>query len=140
MENTLKSPFIYETQYRIRYADTDQMGVVYYGKYALLYEIGRVELMRSVGITYAEMEREGTLMPVIEMNLKYIRPLRYDDVVTIKTILSKTPAATIVFHHEIYDSKNVLCNEGYVKLCFVDTKTRRTKRIPYDVLNKLVTY
>ncbi|MGI6478069.1 MAG: acyl-CoA thioesterase [Salinivirgaceae bacterium] len=139
MENTLKSPFIYETQYRIRYADTDQMGVVYYGKYALLYEIGRVELMRSVGITYAEMEREGTLMPVIEMNLKYIRPLRYDDVVTIKTILSETPAATIVFHHEIYDSKNVLCNEGYVKLCFVDTKTRRTKRIPYDVLNKLVT-
>ena len=126
MENTLKSPFIYETQYRIRYADTDQMGVVYYGKYALLYEIGRVELMRSVGITYAEMEREGTLMPVIEMNLKYIRPLRYDDVVTIKTILSETPAATIVFHHEIYDSKMCFVTKA-VKLCFVDTKTRRTK-------------
>lgn len=127
----------YDVKHRIRYADTDQMGVVYYGNYALLYEIGRSELMRAHGVSYSEIEKNGTMMPVIEMNSKYLRPLYYDDLITIKTYLKKKPAVSIDFHTEIFDSHGELCNIGFVKLCFMGIHNRQLKRIPDEILIKL---
>ncbi|MDD2563501.1 MAG: thioesterase family protein [Salinivirgaceae bacterium] len=126
-----------DVQHRIRYADTDQMGVVYYGNYAVLYEIGRTELIRSLGISYAEIEESGILMPVIELNSRYIRPLKYDELITIRTTVKKRPSASIVFDHEILNSTQEICNRGWVKLGFVNKITGKPTRIPALILDKI---
>lgn len=128
----------HELQHRIRYADTDQMGVVYYGNYAVLYEIGRTELMRSLGITYSEIENNGIFMPVIELNSRYLRPLKYDEIITIRTTLNKVPSASIIFEHEILNPNGIVCNKGWVKLGFLDQITGKPIRIPLQILNKIV--
>ncbi len=127
-----------ETQHRIRYADTDQMGVVYYGNYAVFYEIGRTELMRNLGISYTEIEKSGIFMPVIELNSKYIRPLLYDDLITIRTELLDIPSASITFHHEIFNGQGSLCNKGMVKLGFLNRETQKPTKIPAILLNTIV--
>ena len=131
------NPITIDIQHRIRYADTDQMGVVYYGNYAILYEIGRTELMRTLGITYAEIEENGFLMPAIELNSHYIRPLKYDELVTIRTSVKKLPAATIIFDHEILNPTNEVCNRGWVKLGFINKTTGKPTRIPAMILDKI---
>lgn len=125
------------SEFRIRYSHTDQMGIVYYGNYALLYEIGRTELMRDLGLAYSELEKSGIIMPVVEMQSKYIRPLIYDDLVCIKTILSEPPTATIVFEHAIFNSRGELCNKGMVKLGFLNRNTGKPIRVP-SILAELI--
>lgn len=114
-----------ETQVRVRYAETDQMSYVYYGNYATYYEVGRVELIRSLGLTYKLMEESGVMMPVLENWTKYLKPAKYDDLLTIKVTVREKPTARIKFEYEIFNEQGVLLNIGYTSLVFIDTKTLR---------------
>ena len=130
--------FTTETQIRVRYGETDQMGYLYYGNYAQYYEVGRAEMIRSVGITYASMEKEyGTLMPVMSLNMRFVRPALYDELMKVKTTLRELPGSTITFHHEIFNEKNKLVNGGSVKLCFVDAASNKSIKAPEFLLEKL---
>ena len=113
--------YLSETQIRVRYAETDQMGVVYYGNYAQYYELGRAEAIRQLGFTYRELEALGIKMPVTGMTSRYLRPALYDDLLTIKTTLRKLPEGSVIeFHHEIFNEKGALLNTGSVSLVFYD--------------------
>lgn len=126
------------TTHRVRYAQTDQMGYVYYGNYAMLYEIGRVEMLRELGLSYAVMEAEmGVMMPVMSLNQRFVRPGRYDELLTIATTLRKLPVDTITFHVEIRNEKGKLVNGGSVKLCFVDVASGKAVAAPEYLLQKL---
>jgi acyl-CoA thioester hydrolase len=123
---------------RVRYGETDQMGYLYYGNYAQYYEIGRVEMLRSVGLTYKSMEEEhGILMPVMTLEMRFVRPAHYDELLTIRTSLRELPGKTIVFHVEIFNEKMKLVNGGRVKLCFVDTNTNKSIDAPTYLVEKL---
>lgn len=115
---------------RIRYSETDQMGYVYYGNYARFYEIGRTEMMRSLGIHYKTMEDQGIMMPVISMEARYLRPARYDDLIEIKTRIRKLDDKEIIFETRIFNEENQLLNRGTVRLCFIDKKTHHRIATP----------
>ncbi|MEA5141578.1 acyl-CoA thioesterase [Arcicella rigui] len=127
----------HEYQYRVRYADTDQMGYVYYGNYARLYEIGRVEALRSLGFSYKAMEDSGVMMPVYENTSKYIAPALYDELLTIRTTIKTLPAARVVFHYEILNTKGVLVHKGETTLVFVKMENNRLTTAPKELLEKL---
>ena len=127
----------HEYQYRVRYADTDQMGYVYYGNYARLYEIGRVEALRSLGFSYKAMEDSGVMMPVYENTSKYIAPTLYDELLTIRTTIKTLPAARVVFHYEILNTKGVLVHKGETTLVFVKMENNRLTTAPKELLEKL---
>lgn len=127
----------HEYQYRVRYADTDQMGYVYYGNYARLYEIGRVEALRSLGFSYKAMEDSGVMMPVYENTSKYIAPALYDELLTIRTTIKTLPAARVVFHYEILNTKDVLVHKGETTLVFVKMENNRLTTAPKELLEKL---
>lgn len=127
------------TTLRVRYADTDQMGYVYYGNYAQYHEVGRVELIRKIGLTYREMEEIHHIwMPVVSMQMRYVRPAFYDDLLTIKTTVRELPLQYFEFHTEIFNEKGKLCNGGMVKLCFVDAKTKKSISCPEFLTEKLI--
>ena len=117
--------FIHETSLRVRYAETDQMGIVYYGNYSQYYEVGRVEAIRSLGISYKEIESNGILMPVTKMNIKYVLPAKYDDLLKIVTIVKEKPDKRISFRTEIYNMNEELINFGEVTLVFLETETKK---------------
>jgi acyl-CoA thioester hydrolase len=130
--------FTYDTQIRVRYAETDQMGYLYYGHYAQYYEVGRAEMIRSLGISYKEMEAVyGIMMPVMSLQMRYVRPALYDELLTIRTTLRQLPESTMTFHHEVFNEKKKLVNGGSVKLCFVDMKTGKTVGPPQYLIEKL---
>jgi acyl-CoA thioester hydrolase len=109
--------FTSTTQIRVRYGETDQMGFLYYGNYALYYEVGRAEAIRSLGFTYRQLEELGIMMPVVELNAQYFRQALYDDLVTVKTILKELPEGPkIQFHSELYNEEGVLLNKGITSL------------------------
>jgi acyl-CoA thioester hydrolase len=126
--------------YRVVYADTDQMGNVYYGNYGKLYEIGRAEMVREIGITYAELEETGIGMPVYSVESRYRGALRYDERVTIETTLEKLPAARIEFKHRIFGESGELAHEATVVLVFQDMKTRKLIRAPRNLVSALEAY
>ena len=133
--------FTFDTQIRVRYGETDQMGYLYYGHYAQYFEVGRAETIRSLGISYREMETElGIMMPVMSLQMRYVRPALYDELLTIRTTLRQLPESTMTFHHEIFNEKKKLVNGGSVKLCFVDMKSGRTVGPPQYLLDKLRPY
>lgn len=132
--------FIHTTTYRVRYADTDQMGYVYYGNYARLYEIGRVEALRSLGFSYKEMEETGVMMPVYENKSRFIAPTLYDELLTIKTTINALPAARVVFHYEILNSSEKIVHLGETTLVFVKMENNRLTTAPKDLLAKLNPY
>lgn len=124
------------TTIRVRYAETDQMGVVYYGNYAQYYEVGRVESIRNLGFTYKQMEALGVIMPVVEMHSKYLRPALYDDLLTIKTMVKELPEDhRIEFDQEVYNEDGKLLTIGRVVLYFIDAATREKTVMP-DALRK----
>lgn len=126
---------------RVRYGETDQMGYIYYGNYAFYYEIGRVELLRALGLTYSSMEKDhGIMMPVMSMETRYLRPAFYDELLDIRTTLRKLPGREIVFHVEIFNASEKLINSGMVKLCFVDIGTKMRVHTPDFLLEKLKPY
>jgi acyl-CoA thioester hydrolase len=133
--------YSHETQVRVRYGETDQMGYLYYGNYALYYEVGRVEMLRSLGLTYKEMESvHAVMMPVMSLQMRFVRPALYDELLTIRTTLRNMPADSITFHVEIFNEKKKLVNGGSVRLCFVDMKTNKTVSAPQFLTEKLAPY
>lgn len=122
---------------RIRYGETDQMGYVYYGRYAEFYEIGRTELVRQLGLTYRDMESRGILLPVVKLVSKYYKPASYDELITIRTILRTLPTAKITFFYEILNEACDLINEAEVQLVFTDFASRKPVRPPKDLLDAL---
>ncbi|MDR6569476.1 acyl-CoA thioester hydrolase [Chitinophaga ginsengisegetis] len=126
--------FISTTTIRVRYGETDQMGYLYYGNYGLYYEVGRAEAIRELGFSYRELEEQGVIMPVAELNVKYLRPAYYDDLITVKTILKEMPKGSkIQFHSELYNEKNELLNVGVTTLVFIDVKTKQKAGLPEDL-------
>lgn len=119
-----------EIQVRVRYAETDQMGYVYYGNYATYFEVARVELLRSVGFTYKKLEEEGIMLPVFEFSIKYFKPAFYDDLLTIKTTLEYNDGARIRFHYEIFNESGSLLNKAETTLVFIDRTTNRPTIMP----------
>lgn len=133
--------FITTTQIRIHYALTDQMGVVYYGHYAQFYEIGRTEAIRQIGYTYKEIEAMGIIMPVVDIHSRFLRPAKYDDLITVKTTLKEMPTnSRIVFHTDIYNEQEELLNTGDVTLFFVDAQTMKRCDMPGALREKLEIY
>ncbi|ACU93482.1 thioesterase superfamily protein [Capnocytophaga ochracea DSM 7271] len=119
---------------RTRYAETDQMGVVYYGNYPQYLELGRVEWLRSIGFTYKAMEEEGIMMPVVSLQIQYKKPALYDELITIRTKLKELPSTKIEFNYEILNEKGELLSTANTVLVFVDAKTFRPVRCPEKVL------
>ena len=119
---------------RTRYAETDQMGVVYYGNYPQYLELGRVEWLRAIGLTYKEMEAEGIMMPVVSLQIQYKKPALYDELITIRTKLKDLPSTKIEFDYEILNEKGELLSTANTVLVFVDAKTFRPVRCPEKVL------
>lgn len=134
--------FVHECFSRVKYGQTDQMGYLYYGNYPLFYEEGRTEAIRSLGMSYKELEASGIMMPVKKMEIRYLRPALYDDLLKIVTsVKSLDPTSkTIVFHTEIYNEKDKLLNEGEVHLVFYDPQERKSITMPEELLNLLTPY
>lgn len=127
-----------ETKIRVRYGETDQMGYLYYGYYALYYESGRAEAIRELGFTYREMEEMGIMMPVVELNSKYYRPALYDDLITVKTILKELPeGSSVQFHSELYNEQGSLLNKGITTLVFYDPVQKKKTTMPAELHDKL---
>jgi acyl-CoA thioester hydrolase len=131
------SMYSFETKIRVRYGETDQMSFVYYGVYAQYYEVGRVELLRSLGLSYKEIEAMGFALPVVNMNIKYKKPAFYDDELTIRTTIKELPSAKITFHYETLNEKGELLNVGEVILVFINKKTGKPCFAPDVIMNKI---
>ena len=125
------------TKTRIRYSETDQMGVVYHGNYAQFFEMGRTEWLRSLGLSYKDMENSGLMLPVIAINFNFIKSALYDDVLTIHTFLKKEPLVKIEFTYEIKNQKNELICTGSSVLAFMQIKTMKPTRCPEYLLKGL---
>ena len=133
--------FTAETKLRVRYAETDQMGVVYHSNYFPYFETARAESIRQLGFTYADMEKMGIIMPVIEAQWRYLRPALYDDLLTIKVILKELPVHhKIEFHHEVLNEKGELLATGKIILYFMLEKTMKRTTMPEVLLQKLKPY
>ena len=133
--------YTYETEIRVRYAETDQMGVVYHGNFFEYFEVARAEAIRSLGFTYADMERSGIIMPVIEVQCRYLRPALYDDLLTIRVILRELPDNhRIRFVQEVYNAKKELLASGSVMLYFMEANGMRRSAMPESLRLKLQPY
>lgn len=126
-----------EIKIRIRYGETDQMGVVYHGNYAQFLEMGRIEWLRELGISYRKMEEDGIMLPVISLNINYKKSARYDDVVNVKTQLKKIPTVKIEFDYEITNEKGEILTLANTVLAFIDMKTNKPVRAPKFILDRL---
>ena len=123
--------------FRVRYAETDQMGVVYHGNYLQYLEMGRVEWLRSLGISYSNMEKNGIMLPVVSLRMNFIKPAIYDDLITVRTILLKKPLVKIEFDYIIFNEANDVLVEANTVLAFMDMKRKRPIRCPDYILEKL---
>lgn len=133
--------FTATTQIRVRYGETDQMGYLYYGNYALYYEVGRAEAIRTLGFTYRQLEELGIMMPVVELNSQYFRPALYDDLVTVKTMLKELPdGPKIQFHSELYNEKGELLNRGVTTLVFYDPKEKKKTTMHDELHSRLAPF
>jgi acyl-CoA thioester hydrolase len=132
--------FEHITKIRVRYGETDQMGYMYYGNYAEFYEVGRVEMLRSLGLTYKGMEQSGIMMPVLELKCKYLKPALYDEEISVKVIMDKMPGIRIHFRYELSNEKTELINLGETLLVFINMKTNRPCLPPQDFIDKLVPF
>ncbi len=129
--------FEHSTKIRVRYGETDQMGYMYYGNYAEFYEVGRVEMLRSLGLTYSGMEHSGIKMPVLELVCKYLKPALYDEEITVKVIMDKMPGIRIHFRYELFNEREELINKGETLLVFVNMQSNRPCLPPQDFLDRL---
>ncbi len=130
-----------ETKIRVRYGETDQMGFLYYGNYALYYEVGRAEAIRQLGFTYRELEELGINMPVVELTVQYYRPALYDDLITVRTILKSLPdGPKIQFHSELYNEEGVFLNKGVTSLVFYDPKEKKKVAMHPELYKRLGQY
>ena len=130
-------PIISTTNYRVTYADTDQMGVVYYGNYGRLLEIGRTEMIRELGLPYNELEKSGIVMPVYSVESKYRNVLKYDELVTIETTVKDLPSARIEFFYRIFNEAGELVHVAKAVLVFKDMATNKVVRAPEKLLKAI---
>jgi acyl-CoA thioester hydrolase len=124
--------------YRVCYADTDQMGYVYYGNYARLYEIARVETLRNIGVSYKVLEDAGIGLPVYENYSKFHAPAFYDDLLRVDCILVKMPSARIEFEYRIYNQLNELLHEGKTTLVFMDLASKKVVKAPEWLISAII--
>jgi acyl-CoA thioester hydrolase len=127
----------HQTQIRVRYSETDQMRVVYHGNYAQYFEIGRVEWLRNKGISYKWMEDNGIMLPVVSLTMNYKKPARYDELLTLKTILKNRTTVKIEFDYELYNESDELLTTGNSILVFVDMKTGKPISPPQYIIDIL---
>ena len=140
LTNTINM-YEHSTTVRVRYAETDRMDVVYYGNYAMYFEIGRVEAIRHLGVFYKDIEDMGIILPVVELNIKYLRPAKYDDLITIKTQIKTLPTDhKIVFDQEVFNEAGKLLTIGQVKLYFMDANMNNRTEMPSNMKEKLSVY
>lgn len=129
------------TQLRVRYAETDQMNVVYYGNYAQYFEVGRVESIRQLGFTYKMLEENGVIMPVVEMNVRFLRPATYDELLKIKSQIREIPQNhEMEFYQEVFNEQNKLLAAGKVVLYFLDKTNWKRTNVPVVLQEKLMPY
>ncbi len=130
--------YSHDVTIRVRYGETDQMGYLYYGNYAEYFEVGRVELIRSLGLSYKELEEvHGIWLPVVSLEMRFVRPAYYDDLLTVRSTLKEMPDEHITFHVEILNEKRKLVNSGRVRLCFFDAKSKKVVMAPDFLLERL---
>lgn len=122
---------MHRTQVRVRYAETDQMGFMYYGNYAMYYELGRAAMIREAGYPYSDMEKDGVVMPAVNMNCKYLKPAYYDELITIQTEIKELrPIPFMTFHHKLFNENNELIHKAEVTLAFFNPKEKRRCDMP----------
>lgn len=129
--------YVHETKIRVRYGETDQMGYVYYGNYAQFFEIGRVETLRSLGFSYKSLEEQGIMLPVTDLQIRYLKPALYDDLIAIRTKIVTIPTVKIEFTYELFNEKNDLLTTASTTLVFVKKETMRPTSPPADLVKKL---
>ena len=120
-----------------RYAETDQMGVIHHGTYATYFELARIEWLRSLGLSYAKLETQGILLPVLSLSTEFKHPLYFEDQIKIEICLDHDPASIIDFSYKIFNQDNVLCTTAKTRLAFINAKTRNIMRCPATFLNAL---
>ncbi|WP_273567197.1 acyl-CoA thioesterase [Maribacter halichondriae] len=123
--------------FRVRYAETDQMGVVYHGNYAQYLEMGRIEWLRRYGISYKKMEEDGIILPVVSLSLNFKKSALYDDLITVETRLRKIPLVKIEFDYTIYNEANEILAEANTVLAFMEKDTNRPMKCPDYILEKI---
>lgn len=129
------------TEIRVRYGETDQMGFLYYGHYALYYEVGRAEAIRQLGFTYRELEELGIQMPVVDLHVQYLRPAKYDDLITVQTSLKSLPeSSSVQFHSELYNEAGQLINKGVTTLVFYDPVGRKKATMHPELRKRLLPF
>lgn len=130
----------FETKIRVEYHHTDQMGIVHHSNYVKFFEVARTEWLRAIGLTYAEMERRGVMMPIVEVNIKYRQPAYYDELISVTAFVNELPMARMRFRYEIRGEDGRDIASGTTTLGFIDKVTRRPQRAPIwlmEVLEKL---
>ena len=132
--------FDHITYIRVRYGETDQMGYVYYGNYSLYYEQGRTEAIKSLGISYKELEGKGIMMPVADLKVRYKGPAKYDELLKVSTSVPEIPSRNITFVTKIYNEEGKLINEGITNLLFVKAETRKPCSAPEELVSALQPY
>ncbi|MFN7312938.1 MAG: acyl-CoA thioesterase [Bacteroidota bacterium] len=132
--------FSASTQIRVRYGETDQMGVVYHGNYALFFESARTEALRAIGISYKAIEESGVMMPVHSLSFKYLKSAKYDDLITVVAKFNHMPTVRAVIEYEVYNEANELLCTGESTLVFMDVKTNRVTRCPQILEQALIPY
>jgi len=126
-----------ETEIRVRYSETDRMGYVYYGNYAQYFEVARVENLKSLGVSYRKLEDSGIFLPVYKYEIKYFKPVFYDDLIKVKTMVKEKPGTRITFDYETFNEEGEKVNEGSTILVFVSKKDNRPCRIPEEISKRM---
>ena len=129
-----------KTKIRVRYSETDMMGYVYYGNYASYFEVGRVEAIRQLGLSYRKMEDDGIALPVIDYSIKYFKPAFYDDELTIETTITEIPKARIHFNYKTYNERGIMINEANTTLVFFNKKNNKPCLAPAYFTKEISNY
>lgn len=129
-----------ETHIRVRYGETDQMGVVYHGNYALYFEEARTDALRQIGVSYKNLEKAGVMMPVVQLVMNYKKPATYDELLTVRTTLKALPTVKIILDYEVFNEAGEFLSSGSSTLVFVDMKTQRPVKCPDDLYEKFSTF
>lgn len=126
-----------DVKIRVRYKDTDKMGVVYHSNYIVYYEVARTEMLRELDIPYSEMEAQGVMMPILEIESKYMAPAYYDEEITVRAIIDAEPMARINVRYEVINEAGQTINTGHTLLGFVNSETRRPCRAPKQFIDRI---
>ncbi|MEJ5994972.1 thioesterase family protein [Pedobacter sp. Du54] len=133
--------FVYESKVRVRYIETDQMGIVHHANYVQYYELARTECFEACsGMSYATMEAEGVMLPILEIQSKYLKPAYYNQVLTIKSIVKELPSVFLYVEYEIYNEEKELINTGKTTLVFVRKESRKPCRPPKNFMKNVTQY